>query len=457
MKKLWKYLIALALLAVAAAVTGCTQWDPVYKHLNEDGYTVSVRFDANGGEIAGQAEAVVDVFKLSDFTPSADGKISIRVLDLSDEARETAGTYTLGREDYFFAGWYVGRTPRVNENGEAVDEYGALVSQSGRPQGYSYERRWDFDKDRLEVDVTREDLSSYTPELTLYAAWIPNINYDFYAQKPDGTFEKLPVGADKPMEVKFPVWNEATGKLDMNNVPKRNGMTFLAAFMDEALTVPVPASLKSTDYVDYTHGVCLQGSVSVYTTWKEGTWYRIQTADQLSDIGDPNGSYELLADLDFTDVLWPNSFSKTEFKGTILGGGHIIRNVKVTQGDPSQDFGGLFGALGETSVVRDVTFENITFSLQAGSRKPEPVFGTFAGILRENAQIINVSFGGTLEIGSACAPHQAYEIGLLFGRGTVPADLSHENVTYVLSDPEQNTTRFEFDAATGQGTLVFAD
>ncbi len=459
MKKYWKYLIAAALLCGAAAtVTGCSQWDPVYQHMDEDGYTVSVRFDANGGTISGkEGVSVVDVFKLSDYTPSADGKISLRILDLSDEARKKVGNYSADRVGYFLAGWYTERQPRVNEQGEALDDYGELVSISGREQGYTYSGRWDFESDRLVVDAGGT-YSSFDHQMTLYAAWIPEITYEFYAEDASGAFQKLEsASTEKPMVVEFPVWNETTGKQDMKNVPKREGMTFVSAFMDEQMTVPVPGSIHSTDYVDYEHGIGLQHTVSVYTTWKAGAWYRIQTPKQFFDIGDPNGCYEILADLDFADQLWPVGFTKNEFKGSIVGGGHTIRNVTVNQGDTAQDFGGLFGALGSTAVISDVTFENVTYSLQAGSRKPAPAFGVLAGNLRDGATLTNVAVSGTLEIGAECVPAADYNVGLLFGFGTTPEGMTHANVTCVLRDPDNNTTRFEVDEATGQVTLTFAD
>ncbi len=458
MKKYWKYLIAAAFLCgAAAAVTGCSQWDPVYKHMDEDGYTVSVRFDANGGTISGKdGVSVVDVFKLSDYTPDASGKISIRVLDLSDEARKKVGNYSADRVGYFLAGWYSDRQPRVNDKGEALDDYGELVSVSGREQGYTYSGRWDFESDRLVVDANG-DFSSFENQMTLYAAWIPEITYEFYAQDDAGSFQMLNASStEKPMVVKFPVWNESTGKQDMHNVPKREGMTFVAAFMDEAMTVPVPETLNSADYVDYERGIATQTAVAVYTTWKQGTWYRIQTPEQLASIGDLNGCYEILADLDFEGKLWPVNFTKLEFKGSIVGGGHTIRNITVNQGDTSQDFGGVFGALGSAAVISDVTFENVTYSLQSGSRKPGPAFGLLAGTLREGATLTGVTVSGTLEIGAECVPAKDYNVGLLFGLGTAPEGLAHTNIDCVKIG-DNNPVQVDVDEATGEVTLTFVD
>ncbi len=458
MKKIWKYLMASALLLGAVAVTGCSTWDSEYQYMNEHDYTVSVRFDANGGIIGGKSEgAVVDVFKLSDFQPNAEGKVSIQLLDLTDDDRTAVSDSSATRVGYFLAGWYTERQLRVNDKGEALDEYGNLVSESKLPQGYTYGGRWDFEKDRLEVDAGGT-YSSDEPQLTLYAAWIPDLSYEFYEVNADGTTEKLAFDdTEKPRYFRFPVWNDTTGCLDMNSMPARAGMTFVSAFMDSDLTEPAPEGISTTDYVDYEKGIALQSTISIYTTWKEGTWFRISTLEQFNDNSMPNGCYELLADLDFTDEIWAPVFAKQEFTGTIVGNGHTIRNVTVTQADTAQSMGGLFGALGHTAVITDVHFENITYIIEKGSRLPDVSFGVFAGILRDGARLEQVSVSGLLEIGDECIASKNYSVGLLFGQGKTPAGLTHEQIQCALKDPASEDVRFDVDEMTGEVTLTFAN
>ncbi len=456
MKKIWKYLIATAVLATAAVtVTGCSQWDPVYKHMDEEGYTVSVRFDANGGVFANREGAsIVDVFKLADYEQATDGTVSIKVLDPEDPARQKVGNYAASKTGYFLAGWYTDRQPRVNDKGEALDDYGEPVSVSGREQGYVYSGRWNFESDRLKVDATK-DHTAFEEQMTLYAAWIPYFNFEFYYPDESGALKQLDADdVGNLMTIELPVWNESTGKLDMKNVPTRENMTFVEAYLDEAMTVPATDSISGQ--IDLERGICTEHTIKIYTAWREGNWFRIYNADQFYKNSTPNGSYELYADLDFTGKIWSPTFATGEFKGTIVGNGHTIRNVTVKQGDLSKQNGGLFGVLSATASIQNVTFENITYSIQSGSRLPDAAFGVLAGTVRDGATLENVTVSGTLEIGKSCMPAKDYSVGLLFGVGAVEG-MDYSNIECTLEDPDNNTTRFEVDEATGEVTLTFAD
>ena len=456
MKKIWKYLIAAAVLATAAVtVAGCSQWDPVYKHMDEEGYTVSVRFDPNGGVFANKEGVnLVDVFNLSDYTPDASGKVQIKVLDPEDPARQKAGNYSASRTGYFLAGWYTDRQPRVNDKGEALDAYGELVSVSGREQGYIYSGRWDFENGRLAVDPNAEH-SSFDEQMTLYAAWVPYFNFEFYAPDASGQMVKLDLGKSSELRrLTLPVWDETTGKINMGDVPARENMTFEAAYLDE--TMQTPATGTITGSFDPEHGIAVENTVKLYTTWREGTWFRIYNAKQFKDNSRLSGSYELYADLDFTGQVWSPTLASGVFTGTIVGNGHTIKNVTVAQADTSKQIGGLFGGLGAEAHMEDVAFENITYSLEAGSRLPDAAYGLLAGTVTEGATLTNVTMSGALKIGKDCIPRTDYNVGLLFGIGSVEG-MSHVNITCSMADPDTTSVTFAVDEATGEVTLTFAE
>ncbi len=454
MKKTWKYLIAAAVLLTAAgAVTGCSQWDPVYEQMDEEGYTVSVRFDANGGAFANRdGVSIVDVFRVSDYKTNAAGMAEIKVLDPADPARQQVGDYSASRTGYFLAGWYKTRTLRVNESGEALDDYGVPVSVSGREQGYTYADKWDFETDRLTVDPNG-DYSAFDEQMTLYAAWIPKFTFEFYAPDENGQFAL--VAKDSNIVLEMPAWNESTGQLDMGGVPKREGMTFEAAYYDEAMTKPVTEATL-TGNVDLEHGVAHETTIKLYTTWQEGVWFRIYDAKQFISNSRLGGNYILYADLDFEGKFWSSALATGVFTGTIEGNGHTIKNITFTQPDASSQNGGLFGVLGGRSVIRNVTFENITYVLSSGSRMPDPTFGLLAGTLTEGATLENVSVSGTLKIGSGVIPPDKgdYSIGLLFGVGS-SAGVSHESITCVPEDPEGCPIKIAVDGESGEVTLTF--
>ncbi len=457
MKTIWKYLGAIALAALAAvAVTGCSQWDIPYESLDEQGYTVSVRFDANGGVFAATENvSVVDVYSLSNYTPNADGQVELRLLTPDDAARKEKA-FPVSNTNYMFVGWYTERMPRVNEAGEPLDEYGERTAVSGRPQGYMYDGKWDFENDRLVVDANGTYTSTETV-LTLYAAWVPYFRFEFYEVDADGVAAATPYAELQTLKLTAPVWNESTGKLDTHNfpVPKDRDCTFETAYLDAAMTQVMPDTLCGV--VDEEHAVIVSGGTTkIYTTWLEGTWLHIYTAKQLFSLANPGYHYELCADLDFTDEMWPTALSTGTFTGTIRGDGHVIRNVTVLQGDNSKINGGLFGVLGEAATLTDVTFENATLRIVAGSRMQGPNYGLLAGTVQSGATLTGVSVSGTIEIGKSCYRPNDYNIGLLVGVGEV-SGIDHTGITCTVEEPDNNTARVEVDPVTGAVTLTFAE
>ncbi len=445
-------LVAVILLVVAI-INGFSLWNTPYTGLDESGYTVSVRFDANGGSFAGSPNEVyiVDVFNPSDYQANGAGNAEIPLVAPDDPIRKDSA-FAISNTGHFLAGWYTERTPRVNDKGEPLDEYGQLTSVSGREQGYVYSGKWDFASDRLEVS-TNDSHASAENQVTLYAAWVPYFNFEFYAQNDDGTFSLM--ATKQLIEIALPEWNLTTGKMDMKEFPARDGMTFEAAYLDETMTTPADGSVRGE--VDYEHGtVSADGTIRLYTTWKEGTWFRISTPKQFYDNARPGGSYMIEADLDFTGALWPAAMSTGEFTGTIEGNGHTISNVTVLQGDNSKINGGLFGVLGASAKITDVRLENITYRIVAGSRMQAPNYGLLAGTVHDGATLSNVTLTGTIEIGKDCYRPNDYNIGLLCGAGTVEG-LDMSGITVTVEDPENNTARVEVNPETGEVILTFAD
>ena len=415
MKRKLKLICSAALICAAVTLlTACAKWDTPYQTLDEKGYTVSVRYDANGGVFAGTNDVfVVDVFN------SASSKVA---LIAPDDARRKENAFEISRHQYFLAGWYRTRELRVNEQGQALDDFGNLCSVSGNPQGYVYADRWDFQNDRLVIDSSTST-SSEVNTMTLYAAWVPYINYEFYTQNPETQqFEKV---GDSYLAINLalPKWDENTGRLDMKNYPTRDGMTFEKAYLDEEMTQEITDTLYGN--FDEEKGILQHsGTVKVYTTWREGEWFRIYTAKQFFANSKMNGNYIICADLDFSNQVWKPNLTEGEFNGTIIGNGYKFSNIKSIQGASAsarQEFGGLFGSIGANAVIKDVVFENVSYQIEAGSRAPEASFGLLAGAIREGATLENVTVSGKLLI-NAYTTLNHYNIGLVCGIGNTAID-----------------------------------
>ncbi len=418
MRNKLKFVVTAALvLGLMVCLSACSdQWEAPYASLQQKGYNISIRYDVNGGFFAGTKDvSVVDVYNLSQGSSNADGTVGFYLLRPEDEAREQ-GAYIPTKNGYFLAGWYTERQPRVDENGEALDEYGIVCSVSGREQGYTYDNRWDFDQDTLNLDP-KGTYNAETPVLTLYAAWIPYVNYEFYSVDPaSGATEHL--STLQSVDLQIPEWNQKNGKLNMKDFPELEGKTFDAAYLSADLTQPLTQPIIGKDhYVDYETGTLNAESVPIYTTWLEGSWYKIFTADQLSSNARPTGNYILMNDLDFSDAIWPASFMKNEFKGTILGNGHTITGIRAIQADNSKLQGGLFGSISAGATITGLTIDHAVFTMEAGSRMAGSSFGLLAGSIADGAVFENVSITGTFLISEKCYPQKDYTVGLLCGSG----------------------------------------
>lgn len=447
--------IAVTLLCTIALVA-CSNDPAPYGDLDQDSYNLRVRFDTGNAVVSGQQEiSVVTVYDASKAV-TVNGKTGIKIC-APDDPSLGDDALTISRNDetdnYFLAGWYTERTPRVDDQGQALDVFGELTSVSGREQGYVYGGKWDFSQDILEVDPGK----TYTAEeeaLVLYAAWIPYFNYEFYAVNADGKAEL--VGHSRSIDLTLPTWNEQNGRLTMNGIPEVKNMTFEAAYWDMEMTNAVVDTVDGDGtMVDYEKGICLSHTIKIYTTWLDGTWFKIYNAKQFRENMRPDGHYILYADLDFANEVWPVSLTNNAFTGSIQGNGHTISNVTVTQANTSQTVGGLFGKLDGGASVTNLTFENIEYRLEGGSRMTDSRFGTLCGELAADAILENVAVtSGRFLVGDNCYPSTTYQLGLLIGSGVNPGmDLSGMEAAPL--NPETTLFTMTVDKETGSIELSF--
>ena len=439
MKKLWKLLCLFSvLLLTVACIAACGKWEDTYAALDKEGRSVSVRFDVGEGVFANTNDVyIVDVFSLDDMKTDSSGNKYAYLLSPDDSTRGQ-GAFEVSNTGYFLAGWYQERAPRVNEKGEALDEYGQLCSESGKEQGYTYAKRWDFSQP-MTVDPKGE-YSAGENYLTLYAAWIPYFEFEFYAVDADGASVKLG-DAVSSIELALPEWDETTGDLNMKKFPEREGMTFEAAYLDAAMTQPAPE--KITGNWDLETGTFTKTeTIKLYTTWIDGKWFRIYNAEQFKNRSRLNGNYILCADLDFTNVVWSSTLAQGEFTGKIIGNNHTISGIKVTQVDRADKeltyFGGIFGSISATAEIRDVTFKDVTYEILAGSRAQGVSFGLLAGTVSNGAVFENLSVSGQLVLNTLNLPAN-YSLGLIFGQGDA-SGIDNANVTVTTGENAANAT-----------------
>ena len=396
MKKIKILSFLLVICAFAVLLTGCGDSATPYETNNQDGFTVSVKYDANGGTFTTNTSVIVDSFDVN-------GKSKVALIS-PDDSRRKNDAFIATKNGHFLAGWYQERIETTNEDGVKC---------------YEYSGKWDFEKDTLKIDKNN-DYSSETPVLTLYAAWVPLFEIEFYSLDSGELIDKINYNPTSSKSLLIPAWDEETGAVEMYDFPKRDGYTFNKAYFDaEGSNELSGEKLTHPGVVNEENATATDSVLKLYVDWTEGEWYRIYNVDQFKESASLNGNYELFADLDFTDEIWPTTFVYGNFNGVIKGNGHTIKNVEVTQSNNSKVNAGLFGYLTDTANISDVNFENITFTIKSGTRKVGTSYGLFAGTISEKATISGVNIlNSRLQIdSSAYFAVSDYSIGLVCGMG----------------------------------------
>lgn len=416
-KSIKKALMVLMLICTAALAVSCGSEASPYDTNDAEGYTVSVKYDANGGIFTTNTSVIVDSYCADQLPKNAQGKAQIALLS-PDNALRGNDAFTAVNNGYFLAGWY--------ERGEDG----------------SYKNRWDFDSDRVFVD-TDASHSSSEPVLTLYAVWIPLFKVDFLARSTGELIESYAFDPtdEGAMQIELPRWNTESGTLDMFKFPAIKGSTFAAAYYDAAgEDLAEGESITHSGTINYENGTAQGGTMSLYLDYTEGEWFHIYTAEQLCDNASVAGNYVIHADLDFSDEIWPSSFMYGNFVGSITGNGHKMSNIKITQTDNSRLNAGLFGNLTEKSKLCDVSFENVSFTIKAGARNAGASFGLLAGSVSASAEVSGIKILSSqifIDSGVYFATTD-YSIGLVCGMGGVDGiDLSEISCSAAGDAPER--------------------
>ncbi len=369
-----------------------------------------------------------------------------------------------------------GGNPVYDDDGNVQKTY---YSEYGNPQGYTYSEKWDFN-----TLLARDDFEYTEGEyaFTLYAAWVPNFGYEvegqeqewkcavcgeaYFGEKPEKctaavgeadetgkvptcgsvnfddaglvwhsvtSYRYDPTRVDDST-LPLPEWDDTTGVLGYGKLSQPINKTFLSAYAtpEECTSGTNALSAFENKGTWDTETATATGNIArFYATWDKGLWYRVFTKEQLQANASAGRSLDLRADLAFEETdEWPAALSSGDFSGTFRGNGHKISGVVVHQTSTDDQYCGLFGRITSTAVFENVTFENITFSFEAASRRPESMFGLFAGEMSNSAVMTNVAVSGTFVIGDNIYvprgsydpyedtwsdPPHVYDVGLLTG------------------------------------------
>lgn len=407
MKRKYKVIILICFILSALAVfVGCNSEENPYDVNNEKGYTVSIKYDANGGFFTTNTSVIVDSYNLDNINKNSNGEAEIALLPPDDEARGT-DAFTVTNNGYFLAGWY-------EEKHESKDTSGNTV--------YTYSKKWDFENDLLKVR-TDKTYSAKDPVITLYAAWIPMFELAFYEAGTGDLIESIKFNPLEGKEFTVPAWNVETGKIDMNEFPEKKGYTFNGAYLDVSATENSKINdtvIVHPGQIDFLTGTAQNPVFNVYVDFLEGEWFNIYSAEQFISNASVNGKYIINNDLDFEGKTWPTSLMHGNFSGIIQGNGYIFKNITVKQTNNAKANTGLFGQLTDKSNINDVTFENVSLVIEGGSRVVAN-FGLLAGTISKDSTINKVNIKSSqIMIDSKCYFSASdFSIGLLCGAGDI--------------------------------------
>ena len=117
-RKLKMLLLALLILTAVPFLTGCAQEENPYVINDTENYSVSVKFDANGGFFTTNTSVIVDSFNIGEMS-SDNGQVSIPLLSPDNSLRGN-DAFKVINNGHFLTGWYT-------ERQETADGYYDLI------------------------------------------------------------------------------------------------------------------------------------------------------------------------------------------------------------------------------------------------------------------------------------------------------------------------------------------
>lgn len=507
MKTKTKAIIILAcVLGATVTLAACAYEGAPYRELSEEqGGIVKVVYEANGGTFNNNKNmTLVDSYPLS----AVDSERGAALVKPGSKERDkgtstlNSGNSTPQRSGYQIIGWYqtCSQGTRVNEDGEPLDEDGVICTKSEKPQGNVYEDMWCFTKEdaeggavsRLTLDMcTLVSDKGETPvyEFRLYAAWQPSISYKFFRptteeERKEAALKGETVGYWKEYASRtltasnrylpVPALPSAGGEIEFSEnfpqVPLEDfgGIphTLSAIYRDPAQRVAyaedsgegwlTPNSeqlvmhggvycIEHSGGVDYERGYAYDTTVNLYTTWKEGRYFRIKDASQMT--ADAHGVYYIDGDLDFSNRPW--NFSGLNFEGKMIASEPVtIRNINATQALSQTTYGGVFGSVAAGAEIRNIAFTDVTLNLTSSvysMQNEDTYYGLFAGLIDADATVTGITAAGKILIGGGSSfyvdnsKNDKLHIGLVSGnaekKGIGNAQITVERVARTYFDP----------------------
>lgn len=352
-KVLKRVLISLAVIAnvlTVGALASCSAID-LETQKKKDGYVYTVTYDANGGTFGSDSTRTYAMVKKNSLTPApgyVDGKTqaSVKVptrmeFELVGEA-EDDGDEDKNDEAMLSKSWFLAKT---DENGNVVYE----GEGEERAPVLLSEKPWDFTKDKVTGDITLVAQWTQTLRFSLCITEIDENNQQITKEIRSYAVKKGDTIVDKLYNK---VGNEIIRRADKIKV-KQTGYTLLDFYLDADYQTPLAT--------DYAHpGMQETGTVTIYAKYLKGRFDFISSENKKALAGTSN--WYVIEDVDFAgEEAWE---SVSEFKGTIYGNGHTLKNVTVKSKAMKTNEYMVHSIFGKVSgTVENLTLENATMQV----------------------------------------------------------------------------------------------
>lgn len=437
MNKKCKWIVCLGCLSAVCALAAACGKETKDDEMAKQGYVIAVTYDPSDGSFFNRTGVTItDYYNPESFTADINGDISFKLKDplSSDRKSETGATVSLDKTGYSLVGWYTDRTIVKNGDGKVISESGIVLTENidgtyyylnekgdkvECQPAYTYSGLWDFSTDKVSYNAEDYTETDGRYKLTLYAGWLPYFQFE-YMQKVGEEWQSFATTSFDYLSNKeksgdkdtmwVPRWqNQQTQSGAMNythaytsdaysvfNFPKVSGKTFLKAYSDPECTQEITDSIRHGGSIMNDPCQAVNAVQKIYVQFTDGEQYRITTADEFCSNGNVNGHYQIFNDLDLTGKKWPTVFTTGTFNGKIYAAEGVnsvtISNVETTIDTDFTEYGGLFGYVSETAVIKDVTFKDLTLTINKAHNKDmdSTSIGLFAGEIDEEATLSNV-------------------------------------------------------------------
>ena len=277
-------------------------------------------------------------------------------------------------------------------------QYGKLLTEPSEPArtGYVFVG-WYKDADlKTEWDFA---FDTVTEDITLYAKWLEIETINIHYGENNAQLLTLEVRRDGTED-----WNVFNSFRE----PSWADHTFFGFYYDEEYTQPVTFPYTYTEE-----------NPDVYARFLEGEWLLVSSPAEFAKIR-YNTNVWLMNDIDMSEA----EFSQVSgvYQGEFNGNGYTVSGIAMERETTRSAYAvGMFTTIGPNAYFHDVTFENITLSVEFtennNGSSPTNYVGLLAATWEEGARFENVSVSGSVSYDSSTTG-RTVECGGVYGRYT---------------------------------------